>query len=111
MRKLIIGAALVALAVPALTAPATAKDRYNNGQYAHYYDRDGNYDGPTWRDRDGRMHCRRPDGTTGLIVGAAAGALVGRSIDTHGERATGTIVGAVAGALAGRAIERGNRCQ
>jgi outer membrane lipoprotein SlyB len=57
------------------------------------------------------MHCRRPDGTTGLIVGAAAGALVGRAIDTHGERATGTIVGAVAGALAGRAIERGNRCR
>ena len=41
-----------------------------------------------------------------MIVGAAGGALVGRAIDTHGERATGTILGAVGGALVGRAIDR-----
>jgi outer membrane lipoprotein SlyB len=111
MRKLIIAAGILAVAAPVLMSPAVAKDRYDNGRYERYYDRDGNYDGPTWRDREGRMHCRRPDGTTGLIVGAAAGALVGRSIDRHGERATGTIVGAVAGALVGREVDRGNRCR
>ena len=50
--------------------------------------------------RDGRYYCRRDNGTTGLIIGAAGGALVGRAIDTRGERATGTIVGAVCVTLA-----------
>ena len=36
------------------------------------------------------MRCKRPNGTTGLIVGAAGGALIGRAIDTRGERTTGT---------------------
>ena len=49
---------------------------------------------------------------TGLIIGAAAGALAGRAIDTRGERATGTILGAAAGALLGRQIARGEvRCR
>ena len=53
-----------------------------------------------------------PNGTTGLIVGAAGGALVGRAIDTRGERATGTILGAAAGALIGRSIDRSRvRCR
>ena len=69
--------------------------------YAH----DG-YRGKIWRDSDGRYRCKRPNGTTGLIVGAAGGALVGRAIDTRGERATGTILGAAAGALIGRKIDR-----
>jgi hypothetical protein len=59
-----------------------------------------------WNGDDGRRYCRLPDGTTGLIVGAAAGALAGREIDTRGERATGTILGAAAGALLGREVER-----
>jgi outer membrane lipoprotein SlyB len=64
------------------------------------------YQGQTWRDSQGRLRCKRPNGTTGLIVGAAGGALVGRAIDSHGSRATGTIVGAAAGALLGREVER-----
>jgi uncharacterized protein YcfJ len=36
-------------------------------------------------------------------------ALIGRAIDTRGERATGTIVGAAAGALLGREVDRGRR--
>jgi outer membrane lipoprotein SlyB len=72
----------------------------------------GYYQGKVWRDSSGRLRCKRPDGTTGLIVGAAGGALVGRAIDTHGERATGTILGAAAGALLGREIERSHyRCR
>ena len=59
-----------------------------------------------WQDSQGRLRCKRPNGTTGLIVGAAGGALIGRAIDTRGERATGTILGAAAGALIGREIDR-----
>jgi outer membrane lipoprotein SlyB len=70
------------------------------------------YDGKIWRDKHGKLRCKRPDGTTGLIVGAAGGALIGRAIDTKGERATGTILGAAAGALLGRHIDRNRvRCR
>lgn len=64
-----------------------------------------------WRGDDGRYYCRKSNGTTGLIVGAAAGALAGRAIDTRGERATGTILGAAAGALLGREVDREVRCR
>ena len=65
-----------------------------------------------WQGEDGRYYCRRDNGTTGLIIGAAGGALVGRAVDTHGERTTGTILGAVVGGLLGREVDRGNaRCR
>lgn len=64
-----------------------------------------------WRGDDGRYHCRKSNGTTGLIVGAAAGALAGRAVDTRGERATGTILGAAAGALLGREVDRKVTCR
>src|SRR5438046_4579105 len=93
MRKIVLAAAAVSLAAPvALPAPALAKSSY--------------YKGKVWQDSRGRYRCKRPNGTTGLIVGAAGGALVGRAIDTRGERATGTILGAAAGALVGRQIQR-----
>ena len=92
MRKTILALTAAALAVP--TFPVTPA-------FAH----DG-YRGKIWRDSDGRYRCKRPNGTTGLIVGAAGGALIGRAIDTRGERATGTILGAAAGALIGRKVDR-----
>jgi Glycine zipper 2TM domain len=64
-----------------------------------------------WRGRDGRTYCRKSDGTVGLVVGGAAGALVGRAVDTRGERATGTILGAAAGALLGREVARKRKCR
>jgi hypothetical protein len=64
------------------------------------------YDGPTWRGADGQVYCKRSDGTTGTIVGAVAGALLGRAIDGGRRSAVGTILGGGAGALAGRAIEK-----
>lgn len=91
MRKSILAVTAAVLAVPAMPTPAFAHEGYN---------------GKIWRDSDGRYRCKRPNGTTGLIVGAAGGALIGRAIDTHGERATGTILGAAAGALLGRKIDR-----
>jgi len=59
-----------------------------------------------WRGRDGRTYCRKNDGTTGLLIGGAAGVLAGRAIDTRGDRTLGTVGGAVAGALLGREVER-----
>ncbi len=65
-----------------------------------------------WRGNDGRYYCKRDNGTTGLIIGAAGGALAGRMVDTRGDRATGTCVGAALGALLGREIDRGElRCR
>ncbi len=92
-----LGLAVAGLTVPAV--PAGAHDR-------------GYYNGKVWRDSDGRLRCTRPNGTTGLIVGAAGGALSARAIDTRGERATGTILGAAAGALVGRQLDRSRyRCR
>ena len=68
-------------------------------------------EGETWQGRDGRAYCRRSDGTTGLIVGAGAGALVGRGFDTRGDRGAGTILGAIFGALLGSAVERSASCR
>jgi len=96
MRGISLAAAALALASPSFTAPALAHG----------------YSGKVWQDSDGRWRCKRPNGTTGLIVGAAGGALVGRAIDTRGDRATGTILGAAAGALLGRQIDRSRvRCR
>jgi len=66
-----------------------------------------------WRGNDGRLRCRKPNGTTGLVVGGVAGALVGRTIDTRGDRTLGTLLGGAGGALAGREIERSGsrRCR
>ena len=66
-----------------------------------------------YRGSDGRYYCRRSDGTTGLVVGAGVGALVGRGIDGGRNRAGGTIVGGVVGALIGREVERSSdmRCR
>ncbi|MBB6122812.1 outer membrane lipoprotein SlyB [Sphingobium subterraneum] len=76
--------------------------------------RDREYRYREWRGRDGRTYCRKSDGTTGLVVGAVGGALLGRTIDTSGDRAAGTLLGAAAGGLLGREIDRGGsnrRCR
>ncbi len=104
MRNLILAVSATAMAVPVTFALPTASA---DAQRRYY--RDGYYNGPTWRDRQGRQRCRRSNGTVGLIVGGAAGALVGREIDGGRNRTTGTILGAAAGALVGREIDRGGR--
>ena len=59
-----------------------------------------------YRGSDGRYYCRRNDGTTGLIVGAGAGALLGNAIDGGRNRAAGTLVGGALGAILGRSVEQ-----
>src|SRR5204862_7147213 len=88
---------------------------YDRRGYDRGYDDRGYYDGPSWRGRDGRNYCRRSAGTTGLLIGAVAGALVCRSTDRYGDRTPGTLLGALGGALLGRAIDKdssgGRRCR
>jgi hypothetical protein len=100
MRKVTLALLAATMAMPVIpAAPAFAHDGYYNGK--------------VWRDSQGRLRCRKKNGTVGLIVGGAAGALAGRAIDTRGERTTGTVLGAAAGALLGREIDRnrGRRCR
>ncbi|MBV7260383.1 glycine zipper 2TM domain-containing protein [Erythrobacter crassostreae] len=99
-------------------------DYYERRKYKknkrYRYDRYGRYNEPqrvrrgdrVWRGRDGRYYCKRENGTTGLIIGAAGGALLGRAIDTRGDRTVGTLLGGALGAVLGREIDRGSaRCR
>jgi outer membrane lipoprotein SlyB len=100
MRTMMLALGALSLSVPAaMVLPADQAQ-------AQTYKKKKGYKYREWRGRDGRLYCRKSNGTTGLVVGAAAGALLGRAVDTRGERTTGTVLGAVAGALAGREIQR-----
>lgn len=55
------------------------------------------------------MYCRRKNGTTGLVIGAAVGGLAGNEVAGRGDKAIGTIIGAAGGALLGREIDKGRR--
>ena len=94
MRKVTLAILAATMAMPVLpAAPAFAHDN-------------SAYNGRVWRDSQGRLRCKRSNGTTGLIVGGAGGALIGRAVDGGRNRTLGTVVGAAAGALAGREIQR-----
>jgi hypothetical protein len=58
-----------------------------------------------YRGKDGRDYCKRSDGTTGLVIGAVAGGLLGNAV---GGDTLGTLLGAGAGGLLGRSVDRGN---
>ncbi|CAN5149685.1 hypothetical protein BH10PSE12_BH10PSE12_17190 [soil metagenome] len=105
MRNFMLSLAAAAVAIPATMAIPTDKAEARR----HY--NDDNYRGREWRGRDGRTHCRKSNGTTGLIVGGVGGALAGRAIDTDGNRTTGTVLGAAAGALLGKEVDSKRRCR
>jgi hypothetical protein len=97
MRKLVLALSAATLTVPAIPAAALAHAPQQQ----------------TWRGEDGRLYCKRPNGTTGLIVGGAAGVFAGRAVDTRGDRTTGTVLGGALGALLGRHVQRNviSRCR
>ena len=105
MKTLSLTAATLAMTASALL-PATAADaqRYRGGYDQPYYGRDYRGQDGNYRYRQQPKRCS--DGTTGAIIGAIAGGLLGRVIDRGGDRSTGTLLGAGGGALAGRAIDR-----
>ena len=114
-KKALAAATLTALALPVGTAyadpppwaPAHGYRAKQAQAQQRYYATDNGI--RYWQGEDGRYYCKRSNGTTGLLIGGAAGALVGRAIDTHGSRTTGTILGAAAGALLGREVDRNRR--
>jgi len=59
-----------------------------------------------YRGSDGRYYCKRSDGTTGLIIGAAGGGILGNVIDGGRHRTAGTLIGGALGALAGKSIDQ-----
>lgn len=88
-------------------------DRYYREDAQRYRERRLSRNERVYRGQDGRYYCRRSDGTTGLIVGAIAGGVLGNVIAPGGSEELGTILGAIAGGLAGQAIDRGDdvRCR
>ena len=132
MRSTLLAAALSAAVVIPLAAPAPAvaqqgerwRDRDRDyrwngdrdGWDAQRAYREGNYrerrlsrNDRIYRGNDGRYYCRRNNGTTGLVVGAIGGGVLGNVL---GGGTLGTIVGAGAGGLLGREVDRGKvRCR
>jgi hypothetical protein len=89
-------------------APYTAYDRHHR----RYQERRLGRNDYVWRGNDGRYYCRRSDGTTGLIIGGAVGALLGSQIAGRGDRTLGALLGGAGGALLGRSVDRGDlRCR
>jgi hypothetical protein len=81
------------------------EDRRQRERRLSYRDR-------VYRGQDGRYYCRRSDGSTGLIVGAIAGGVIGNRLAPGDSEVLGTILGAIGGALAGQAIDRNDvRCR
>lgn len=125
MRNILFASTLAVLTLPPAAAfadpPPWAPAHGRRAKERHHglYDSRGRYYEPRrisrddymWRGNDGRYYCRRSNGTTGLVVGAAVGGLVGYSLDRGRDRTVGTIIGMAGGALLGRAIDRGDlRC-
>ena len=103
------GAAL-ALGATAIVPTAADAQRWGS-RYERGYDQRGYDQGYGQRGYDGRRGYRNQrcdSGTTGTIVGAIAGGLLGRTIDTRGDRTLGTVLGGAAGALAGNAVGKSN---
>ena len=127
LKKIAISTAVAATALTALPAAADAQGRYG---YANRYDNySGRYDNSYYSQRyygrtyaqgyDGRYarqpyyggryynhYARRCSGSTGTILGAIAGGLLGSSVAGRGDPPHGAIIGARARALAGRARAR-----
>lgn len=87
------------------------EDRHDNRRYEDRrgYGRHRHHEKYSYRHRDDR--CGK--GTTGLLIGAVAGGLLGRAVaGRDGDRTAGAIIGGGTGALAGRAIDRSDdRCR
>jgi hypothetical protein len=119
MKKSLFTAVLAAsVTIGGLAATPAAAQDYGRGYYERDY-RDGYRDRGYRRDYRGNRAYRYRDnyrrcssGTTGTILGAVAGGLlggeIGRGSSYRGRSTTGTIIGAGAGALLGREVDGGD---
>jgi hypothetical protein len=127
-KKIALSAAVAVSALTALPAAAQAQSRYGyydnqgNGYYnqGQRYDRnDRRYQSRNYRNqrydnqRYGTYYGQRcrSNGSTGTILGAIAGGLLGREVAGRGDRTVGTIIGGAAGALIGREVDRDGNCR
>lgn len=126
MKKLLLS--ILAACTVLSASPAFARDdfdrrshreSYREQHYRHnhrgHYQRDYRYvdtgqryrgSRPGYYNYDGRSYRCRDKGNGGLVLGAIAGGLLGRTIDRDGDRTMGTVGGAVVGGALGRAIDR-----
>ncbi|USI73259.1 glycine zipper 2TM domain-containing protein [Sphingomonas morindae] len=89
--RLAFAAALAATVATPIVAVAPADARYHGDRYYH------------GSDRHYRYHCKRSSGTTGGILGAVGGGLIGNAL---GGGTIGTLAGAGGGALLGRHLDK-----
>ena len=82
--------------------------RYYQNDERRYRPRRLNQNDRIYRGSDNRYYCEHDDGTTGLIVGAMAGGVLGNIIAPGSWKTVGTILGAGSGALIGRKVDRGD---
>jgi len=125
MKRFTLSLLAAALVMPA-AIPTAADAQRHHGRSHHDYNWNGNARGwnpaqhyhagnyrarrltrndRIYRGNDGRYYCRRSDGTTGLVVGAIAGGLLGNAV---GGDTLSALIGGAGGALLGRSIDRGN---
>jgi len=121
IKKLALSTAVAVTAIAAVPTAAQAQSRYGyyDARYSNHQNQYRRYDRRYqnqryYNQRYGRHYayrCRRDDGSTGTIIGAIAGGLLGREIAGRGDRTVGTIIGGAAGALLGREIDRDGNCR
>ena len=88
-------------------------DRYGSRSSGYYQPTRSYYSEPVyrdtrvWRGNDGQYYCQKRDGTTGLIIGAAAGAIIGREVDSRGGAEHRAERAIAAGAILGKKVAQG----
>jgi len=102
--------------VPPPPGPDPYATDYDASRYYHddprYQERVLSSNDQVYRGSDGRYYCKRSDGTTGLIIGAAGGGLIGNLLDGGRHRTAGTLIGGALGALAGKSVDQDQvRCR
>ena len=110
-KKTMTGMVLAATAITGFTAvPAEARHYRNNGYYnngySQPYNRGYDYRRDDYRYDNRYRNTRCKSGTTGTIIGAAAGGLIGNEVARRGDKSEGAIIGALLGGIAGRVVEK-----
>jgi uncharacterized protein YcfJ len=114
-QKLMLLAAMLTLPVAVPTAAiAQSHDNRWQGDQDSNWDPSRHYDSDrprrelsdkdrVYRGSDGRYYCKRSDGTTGLVLGAVGGGVLGNVI---GGGLLGTVLGGAGGALLGKHLDK-----
>lgn len=114
MKSQIAAALMVAVVVTPVALPSVAVAQRWNGDRDDHWDpargyRDGDYgrrlgnNDRIYHGSDGRYYCKRSNGTTGLVLGAVGGGVLGSAL---GGGTLGTLLGAGGGALLGKNLDQ-----